>query len=142
MRNHTQNVMEKLVPDRLPKNKIVHFFWSTVWKFSQPLVILCPSRAQLKNIETKVLATCFYLIYVVFFKKKKGVLRFYLSVSFSAFFIKILLILYSFKRPHFIVWLTLFLEILGNMCIITICFPVDSVINFEINFSFLVSPFS
>ena len=71
MRNHTQNVMEKLVPDRLPKNKIVHFFWSAVLKFSQSLVILCPSRAQLKNIETKVLATCFYLIYVVFFKKKK-----------------------------------------------------------------------
>ena len=32
-----------------------------------------------------------------------------------------------------IVWLPLFLEMLGNMCIVIICFPVGDVINFEIN---------
>ena len=34
----------------------------------------------------------------------------------------------------------LLLKILGNICIVIICFPVDDVINFEINFSY--KPFS
>ena len=33
------------------------------------------------------------------------------------------------------------LEILGNMDIAIICFPVHEIINFEINFSFLIKPF-
>ena len=37
--------------------------------------------------------------------------------------------------------LTLLLEILGNMCIVTICYPVCDVINFEINHSFLIKRF-
>ena len=34
----------------------------------------------------------------------------------------------------------LLLKILGNMCIVIICFPVDDVINFEINFSYKPFP--
>ena len=33
------------------------------------------------------------------------------------------------------------LEILGNMCIVIIDFPVCDVINFEINYDFLIKPF-
>ena len=43
--------------------------------------------------------------------------------------------------PNFVAWLTLFLEILGNTCIIIISCPVCDVINFKINQSFLTQPF-
>ena len=33
--------------------------------------------------------------------------------------------------PNFMVWLPLLLEILGNISVVIICFPVYDVINFE-----------
>ena len=51
---------------------------------------------------------------------------------------KIFLILYPITRSNFVVWLPLLLEILGNMCIAIICFPIYDVMNFEINLSFLI----
>ena len=38
--------------------------------------------------------------------------------------------------------LPLLLEMLGNMCIVIIFFPVTDFINFKIYLSFLISPFS
>ena len=38
-------------------------------------------------------------------------------------------------------WLPLLHEILDNMCIVIICFPVCDIMNFEINPSFLILPF-
>ena len=55
---------------------------------------------------------------------------------------KMFLMLYPYKWPNFIVWLSLLLEILGNMCIVIICFACDDIINFEINLKFLIKPFS
>ena len=46
---------------------------------------------------------------------------------------KIFLTLYSINWLYFIVWLPLFFEILGNMCVVIICVPVDDVINFKIS---------
>ena len=43
---------------------------------------------------------------------------------------------------HFFVWLPLFLDILGQICVIIISFPTDDAINFEINLSFLIKLFS
>ena len=37
--------------------------------------------------------------------------------------------------------IALFLEILGNMCIATVCFPYCDTINFEINLVLLIKPF-
>ena len=54
---------------------------------------------------------------------------------------KLFLILRFINWPNFIVWMLLFLEILGNMYIVIICFPVRDVINFEINLGFLNKPF-
>ena len=54
---------------------------------------------------------------------------------------KTFLILYSINWPNFIIWLTLLLEILDNMCGVIICHPVCAVMSFEINFSFLTKPF-
>ena len=42
---------------------------------------------------------------------------------------------------NFTVWLPLLLEILGNVYIVIIYCPVCDVINFEINYSFLIKPF-
>ena len=42
---------------------------------------------------------------------------------------------------NFIVCLSLRHEILGNVCIVMIFFPVCDVMNFQINFKFLVKPF-
>ena len=39
-------------------------------------------------------------------------------------------------------WLPLFLEILGNMCIVITCFPVCDVIHFKIIHSFVFKPVS
>ena len=54
---------------------------------------------------------------------------------------KVFLMLYSINWLNFIVWLALILEMLGNMCITIFCFPGCDVINFEINFVFLIKPF-
>ena len=54
---------------------------------------------------------------------------------------KIFLMLYSINWPNFIVWLPLLLEILGNMCIAIVYYPGCDVMNFEINFIFLIKPF-
>ena len=43
--------------------------------------------------------------------------------------------------PNFIVCLTLGLEILGNMCIVIVYYPVCDVIKFEINHSFFLKRF-
>ena len=52
------------------------------------------------------------------------------------------LMLYSINWPNFIAWLPLLLEILYNMCIVIICFPLDDVTNFEIYLNCLIKPFS
>ena len=65
-----------------------------------------------------------------------------LSTTFCIlFFKKIFLMLYSFNWLNFIVYLPLFLEIVGNMCIVIICRPIRYVINFEINHIFLINMF-
>ena len=57
------------------------------------------------------------------------------------FWRKILFMLYSINWPNSVAWLPLLLEILGNMCIVIICYPICGVINFEINLSLLITPF-
>ena len=49
--------------------------------------------------------------------------------------------LYFTNLPNFNAWLSLLLEILGNMWIAIICYPVCDVRNFEINLSFFAKPF-
>ena len=59
------------------------------------------------------------------------------------FWRKSFLKLYSINWPSFkFAWLLLVLEMLGNICIVIICFPVCEVMNFEINLSILIKPFS
>ena len=51
------------------------------------------------------------------------------------------LLTYSITWLNFVVWLSLLLEMLGNMCIAIVCFPGCDVINFGINYIFLIKPF-
>ena len=45
---------------------------------------------------------------------------------------------YILLTDHISLTVSLLLSILGNMCIVMICFPVDDVINFESNLSILI----
>ena len=55
--------------------------------------------------------------------------------------IKKFLVLYYINWPYFIVWLPLLLEMLGNMSITIVCWPVCDIIKFEINLIFLIKLF-
>ena len=75
-----------------------------------------------------------------FFKKRS--LRFVSALhSVHDFSRKVFLILYSIKWPNFILWLSLLLEISGNMCIVIACYPVCDIMSFKIYLSFLIKPF-
>ena len=54
---------------------------------------------------------------------------------------KIFLMLYSINLTNFVVWLSLTLEIFGNMCIAIVCFSGFDFISFEINLIFLIKVF-
>ena len=55
---------------------------------------------------------------------------------------KIFLLLYSINWSYFIISLPLQLEMLGNMCIVIVCFQGCNVIKFGINLGFFIKPFS
>ena len=100
------------------------------------------SKSSSKRPSVQMLITCFYLIWRFFFKKKGGLGLVSLSHFLHGFWRKIFLTLYAIKWLTLIAWLSLFLEILGNICITITCFPVCDVKKFEITFSFLIKPFS
>ena len=68
---------------------------------------------------------------------KKGVELVFLPHFLHNFDRKLFLTLYSISSQNFIDWFFLLLEILSNMCIIIIYFPIDDVIRFETNLSFV-----
>ena len=98
---------------------------------------VCPSRWLPKYVETKVLTICFCLFLKVFRKTKRGVELVSLSHFLHDFWRKLFLTLYFISWSSF----PLLLEILNNMCIITISYPVCGLINFETNLSFLSKQF-
>ena len=62
-KNHTQNVVDKLVPDPFLKIKIEHISESIVSKEFYRTCFYCMASWGLsKYIEIKLQATCFYLI--------------------------------------------------------------------------------
>ena len=67
LKNHTQNVMEKLVPDPFIKNSN----WAHLWIDSQKFHQVSFYRSLLKYIKTKMLTIYFYLI-KLFKKTKRG----------------------------------------------------------------------
>ena len=114
--------------------------WAVLW--INTVCFYCMASWGLsKYIENKLQTTFFHLI-LSFYKKRK---RFGTSLfaSFSAYFLKkILLLLYYINWPNFIVWLPLLCEILSNMCITIVCKPGCDAMNFEVNLILLIKPFS
>ena len=124
---YIQNVMDKLVPETfLWKIYIEHISGSTVWNFMVCLEI-CSGWGADHSL----------LPHIKLLKKERSQIS--LSYFQHDFWRKIFLLCFT-NWPNFIVWLSLLLEMLSNMCII-ICFPVYHIINFEINCSFLIKPF-
>ena len=104
------------------KNQVEHISGSIVWIFIQLVCIVCLSRGLQKCIE------------IIEIKKKGPGTS--CPASFSVwFFKKNILTLYSINLTNLIVWLSLPLEILGNMYIEIVCFSVYDAMNFEINVS-------
>ena len=84
------------------------------------------------------------LTYTKFFLKEiKWVWNLFLYLIFCMLFEeKVFPTLYSINWRNFIAWLSLLLEILRNMCIITIYCPVCDVIKAKIKLFFSINPFS
>ena len=103
---------------------------------------------QVDDYQNILKLSCWPLAFISYkaFQKNKMRSGISLSALISARFLqKIFLTLHYTNLPtfiRFIVWLPLFLEMSGNMCIVIICFPVDDIISIEINLSFLIKSLS
>ena len=89
-----------------------------------------PNCMKLQTVDS---AICSILI---FSKKSLGLVSpLYFMYDYSR---ETIFLLYSTKRPNFIVWLLLLVEISDNMCIVSVSYPVFVVKNFEIYLCFLI----
>ena len=130
--------MHKISPRHFLKNQTEAYLWIKSLRFLLQFVLnVCASEGLAKYIQNKVLNNCLYLN--VFQNQKNLVSLFHFLAEFWR---KIFLTLYSVNWPDFAVSLRylvfLLLEILGIMCIAIVSFPVDDVINFETNISFII----
>ena len=81
------------------------------------------------------------LPHVKFSQKKEGSELVPVSHLLHGFWRKVFLLLCSINWSNFIVWLSLLKEILSNMLIVIVFYSGCEVINFKINFMFLIKPF-
>ena len=106
MKNHTQNVMEKLVPEPFLENHNWAYLWINRSKFYTPCFYCIASWELSKYIETKLETTFFCLILSIFKNKtlkiKWGQEPVSLSHFLHNFWRKMFLLLYSINWPCFI----------------------------------------
>ena len=99
--------------------KIKHISRLAVWNCKKFLLIVRP----FENYQNVLKLRCWS--YKTFLKnRKKGLELLFLPHFLHDFSIKIFGMLYFINWPNFIVWFSLFLKIMGNMCIVIICFTV------------------
>ena len=103
-RNHTQNVVEKLVTEPFLKNYVYSYLWINSLKFNTVCFDCMPSWELSKYVKTK-LQTFFLPHFKLFSKIKIGLELVSLAHFLYNFWRKIFLLLYSIKRLSFIVWL-------------------------------------
>ena len=84
---------------------------------------------------------CFYLNIKLFLKTKIGFELVSLPHFLHEFWRKIFLTLYFINWPNFIVWLSLLLEMLGNMSNKIVCFPGFDLNILKINLNFFLKLF-
>ena len=130
-------MVEKLFPDAILKIKIEQTSGSTVWNVTN--FILCPNQGPPKYVKTKMLNLLSHV--KVFWRIKRGLELVSLPYFLHDFWRITLLFLCSINWLNFIVRFPLLREILNNMFIAIICYPVSDVIDFKINLIFLIKLF-
>ena len=141
LKDHTQNVTEKLFPDPFLKNRNwVYLLINSRIVLYRFFFIVCKFKVYWNIVKASCRPFAFTL-HNAFLKteKRSGTCHFDL---FSAWFwSKIFFLLYSINWPNLLVWLPLIWEILSNTCIVIVCQPNCDVMNFKINLIFLIKPF-
>ena len=121
LKNHKQNVMEKLFPYPFLKNQNWAYLWINSFSFLQLVFILC----HVEDYSSILKLSCRPLPFTSYkaFLKNKNSCKTSLLASFSEwfFFKKIFLLLYSITWQIFIVWLFLLCGISSNMCVVIVC---------------------
>ena len=134
--------MEELVKDSLSKSKL-----SNLWINSLKCFVVCFYCISKSTSTKKIIwnwdPNQLILPNVNIFRKTNRGLELLFTPDFlHDFWRKSDLKLHYNDIPSLIGWMLLLLEILNNMFIAVICFPVCDVIKFEINLSFFIKPFS
>ena len=148
MKNHTQNAMEKLFPDSFLQNQHWGYLRINSLKFYKACLHCMPRWRPSKSTETKMQTNCFYLIQSCLKKIKRDLELFSLTHFLQDFWTEIFLLIYSINWPNFIAWLRLLCDILGNMCIVIVCFPDCDLITCLLSLCeildnmYIVTPFS
>ena len=135
MKNHSQNAVEKLFSYPFLKIQNWTYLWINNLKF-HIVCFYCIPSGRLQIILKRSCRPLAFTSYEAFLKNKKRS-RTSLPVSFSAWFLKkIFLLFYSINWPNFIVWLPLIRKILGNMCIVIAFNQVVTSWNLKLTLSF------
>ena len=135
LKNHAQDVVDKLFSYPFLKNQKSASSWIDSLKFYTVRFYCMAGWGLSKYIETKLQTICFYLILSFFKKNKRGLGTSLPAAFFHDFWRNLFPVLNSINRQNFTVWLSLFLKILGNMCIVILCQPGCDV-KFKLNFYF------
>ena len=120
-KDHTQNLVQKLVPDPFLKNENWAYLWVNWLKLQTFYFCYMPYWGPSKQIETILNTICIYLIWSFFKKPKRGLGLVSLAYFLHIFWRKMFLLMCSINWPIFTVKLALFFEILCNICIVTVC---------------------
>ena len=129
-------MVEKLFPGPFLKNQN----WAYLWSFIYFILIVCQVEEYRKWLKLRCRPLAF-TSYKAFIKNKKRS-RTSLPTSFSAWFLKKnVSVVIFYYLTNFNLWLPLLRKILGNMCIVIVCWPGCDVRNFKINLIFLIKPF-
>ena len=120
-KNLEQNVVEKLVPDPFLKNQNQAYLRTNSLKFYTVCFYCVPKSRTTKRCFNDDLP----LPHVkLFYETKRGLEMFSLPHFLHDFWRKIFPMLYLVNSPNLIIWMSLLLEMLANMCII-IAWPPD-----------------
>ena len=136
MKNHTQNVVEKLVPVPFLKNWNCVYLWTNSLEFYTVCFYCMASWRLSKYIETKLQPDIKPYINI-----KRGLWLVFLPRFPHNFWRKMFFLLHCTNWPNFIDWLPLLCDILGHMCIAIVCKPSCDVANLEVNLIFQIKPF-
>ena len=120
LKNHVQNMVEKLIPDTFLEMQNWVYLWISCVKFNTAYFYCMSSwgLSKLLKLSCRSLASTSKKVFLK--NKKKSVTS--LPALFSARFIaKSISLVIFYYLPNFIIWFFLLREILGNMCIAIVC---------------------